>query len=103
MLLATGRLFAAAHALRIGLVNAVYEPEALDAAVNALVSEIAAKPGRILALGKAAFRKQAAMDVAEAYSFAQGSALANLDLPDAQEGISAFLEKRAPSWSDDCN
>ena len=103
MLLATGHLFAAAHALRIGLVNAVYEPDALDAAVNALVSEIAAKPGRILALGKAAFRKQAAMDVEEAYSFAQGSALANLDLPDAQEGITAFLEKRAPSWSDDCD
>ena len=103
MMLATGHLFPATHALRIGLINAVYEPDALDAAVKALVTEIAAKPGPVLALGKAAFQMQAAMEVKDAYIFAQDSALANLDIPDAKEGISAFLGKRSPRWSDDCN
>lgn len=98
MLLATGRLFPASQALRIGLINAICEPEALDAEVSALAIEIATKSGAVLALGKAAFHRQAAMEVADAYRFAQQSALDNLALPDAQEGISAFLEKRTPRW-----
>lgn len=101
MMLATGRLFPAAHALRIGLINEVHEPEALDGAVDVLAAEIASKPGAILRLGKRAFREQAAMSVPDAYRFAQAAALANLGLDDAKEGIAAFLDKRPARWGGD--
>jgi enoyl-CoA hydratase/carnithine racemase len=98
MMLATGRLFSGAHALSIGLVNEVHPLEALDAAVEALASEIAGKSGAVLALGKKAFHAQRGMSVAAAYRFAQGEALQNLRLGDAKEGIAAFLQKRPPCW-----
>jgi enoyl-CoA hydratase/carnithine racemase len=100
MMLATGRLFPAAHALAIGLVNEVHAVEALDAATDALAAEIATKSAAILALGKKAFHAQQAMPVDAAYGFAQASALANLRHPDAREGIAAFLEKRPARWQD---
>jgi enoyl-CoA hydratase/carnithine racemase len=99
MMLATGRLFPAAHALGIGLVNEVHAVEALDGATDALAADIATKSAALLALGKRAFQAQQEMTVEEAYAFAQGSARANLRLGDAKEGIAAFLEKRPPVWS----
>lgn len=101
MMLATGRLFSSQYALQVGLINEVHAVDALDGAVDALAGEIAGKSGAVLALGKKTFRAQAAMGVAEAYGFAQGSALENLRLADAQEGIAAFLEKRRPDWPSD--
>ena len=101
MMLATGRLFPAAHALQIGLINAVHDPEVLEEAVDALATEIASKSGQVLRLGKRSFRAQAEMPVPEAYRFAQSEALANLQLDDVLEGISAFLEKRPARWPGD--
>ncbi len=98
MMLATGRLFPADHALRIGLINEIHEPTLLADAVAALAAEIAAKSAAILALGKAAFHHQSALSIADAYDFAQASARANLRHPDATEGIAAFLEKRPAKW-----
>lgn len=98
MMLATGRLFSAAHALAIGLVNEVHGADALDGAVDALAAEIAGKSGAVLALGKRAFQAQRGMGVAGAYGYAQEEALANLRLADAKEGVAAFLEKRPPVW-----
>ncbi|MBX9644057.1 MAG: enoyl-CoA hydratase, partial [Novosphingobium sp.] len=98
MMLATGKLFPAAHALAIGLINEVHEPEALDAAVDALAAEIAGKAGSVLRRGKASFARQAGLPLAEAYAFARAQALENIVDPDAREGIAAFLEKRQPVW-----
>lgn len=98
MMLVTGNLFPANHALTIGLINEVHEPEALDAAVDALAAEIAGKAGSVLRRGKAAFARQRALPLAEAYAFAREQALENILDPDAREGIAAFLEKRQPRW-----
>lgn len=98
MMLATGRLFSADHALRIGLINEVHPPEQLDQAVDDLAATIASKSGAVLAIGKRSFHLQAPMPLPEAYRFAQDEAIANLKNPDAQEGIAAFLEKRAAHW-----
>jgi enoyl-CoA hydratase/carnithine racemase len=98
MMLATGSIFPAEHALRIGLVNTVHPLAELDMAVEALARTIASKPASVLRAGKRSFQRQSAMPVAEAYDFVQGEALANIVHPDALEGISAFLEKRPPRW-----
>lgn len=100
MMLATGKLFPAAHALAIGLVNEVHEPEALDSAVDELVALIASKAGSVLRRGKASFNRQGALPLPEAYDFARQQALENIVDPDAREGIAAFLEKRDPHWLD---
>ena len=100
MMLATGKLFPATHALSIGLINEIHEPDMLEAAVDSLAAEIASQSGAILALGKRSFHHQAKLDLPEAYEFAGDSANANLRHPDAIEGIAAFLEKRPPKWAD---
>ncbi len=100
MMLATGRLFSAAHALSIGLINEVHEPELLEAAIDALAAEIASKSAAILDVGKRSFHHQAALTMPEAYVFAGESANANLRHQDAKEGIAAFLQKRSPKWVD---
>jgi enoyl-CoA hydratase/carnithine racemase len=98
MMLATGKLFPADHALSIGLINAVHEPEELDAAVAALAAEIASKAGSVLRRGKASFASQHGLPLAAAYDFAREQALENIVDPDAREGIAAFLEKRGANW-----
>jgi enoyl-CoA hydratase/carnithine racemase len=98
MMLATGKLFPADHALSIGLINAVHEPDSLDQAVDALAGEIASKAGSVLRRGKASFARAASLPLAEAYVHARAQALENIVDPDAREGIAAFLEKRPPHW-----
>ena len=53
----------------------------------------------MLALGKHAFYAQEGNDEAEAYALTCGVMVENAQFDDAQEGMRAFLEKRAPSWS----
>lgn len=62
-MLATGRLYDAQFALRVGLVNDVVEPERLAETVIALAAEIASKSTYTLALGKQAFYRQLQMPI----------------------------------------
>ncbi len=98
MMLATGKLFSADHALYIGLINEVHAPDALDAATDALARHIAQKASSVLRRGKASFNRQATLPLGDAYAHAREQALANIVAPDAREGIAAFLEKRDPHW-----
>ncbi|WP_340166230.1 enoyl-CoA hydratase-related protein [Parasphingorhabdus sp.] len=98
MMLTTGRMFPAAHALAIGLINEVHEPEQLEEAVTSLALEIASKAASVLKLGKESFAAQTGKSVDDAYALARSNALANLQHDDAKEGIAAFLEKRQPRW-----
>lgn len=98
LMLATGQLYPADHALRIGLVNAVHPPEELDRAVDELAATIASKPASVLRRGKRSFNAQLGLDRAAAYEFARGEACGNIAHPDAVEGIAAFVEKRKPDW-----
>ena len=98
MMLATGRMFSANHALAIGLINEIHEPGQLEEAVNSLALEIASKAASVLKLGKETFAAQAGKSIEDAYAMARLNALANLQHDDAKEGIAAFLEKRDPHW-----
>jgi enoyl-CoA hydratase/carnithine racemase len=97
-MLLTGEMFDAATALEFGLVNRVAPLEALTEAVNDLAATIAAKSPQAIKLGKQAVRKQAGMNLADAYECASRVMIDNMLSADAEEGIRAFFEKRQPAW-----
>jgi len=96
-MLLTGDVFGPEDALRFGLVNRI-GPEGAREAALALAHRIALKSARAIELGKETFYEQAEKSLMEAYEIAGAVMVANLLLPDAEEGIAAFLEKRAPKW-----
>jgi enoyl-CoA hydratase/carnithine racemase len=98
-MLLTGTPISAQEALTVGLVNRVVPQEELEEETLALATQVAAFSPHTMALGKAAFYRQMAMDRPGAYQYAQGVMVENLGHQDAQEGISAFLEKRQPRWA----
>jgi len=97
-MLLTGEMIDAAEALRIGLVNRVVAPEALEAATMKLAALIAAKPRGALKIGKEAFYRQLEAPLAEAYDYAAQVMTLNMLAAEAEEGIGAFVEKREPKW-----
>lgn len=97
-MLLTGEFFDAQYALRVGLVNRVTKSGgALDDAVN-LAHLIASKSAQAIRIGKAAYRQQQSLDLSSAYAHASATMVSGLLTPDAHEGISAFVQKRAPKW-----
>jgi len=98
-MLLTGDLIDAATALDWGLLNAVVELDALDEAVASLAAKLAEASPMVLALGKRTFYAQRELDQAAAYDLASATMTANAGTDDAHEGISAFLEKRPPTWT----
>jgi enoyl-CoA hydratase/carnithine racemase len=98
-MLLTGDLVAAARARELGLVNRVVPEAELDTAVAALAGQIASKSPLTLAIGKAAFYRQAEMTLAEAYDYASAVMVRNMLARDAAEGIDAFLARRPAIWT----
>ena len=98
-MLLTGELIDATDAHRIGLVNRVVPDQALDSATAALAATIAAKSPLTVAMGKAAYRNQRDLPVAEAYAHTSGVMVDNLQADDAADGIAAFLDRRPPTWT----
>ncbi|MCZ6749161.1 MAG: enoyl-CoA hydratase [SAR324 cluster bacterium] len=97
-MLLTGEAIPAEEAERIGLINRVVPPEELERATFELAQQIAAYSTYTVRLGKEAFYKQLPLGVAAAYEVGQEAMVRNAVADDAQEGMSAFLEKRDPHW-----
>jgi enoyl-CoA hydratase/carnithine racemase len=99
-MLLTGDMISANDAYRIGLVNRVVPPGSeLDAAL-ALARKIAGKSSHVVKVGKAAFYRQIEMGLDDAYRYTAEVMVENMMARDAEEGISAFVEKRTPKWED---
>jgi enoyl-CoA hydratase/carnithine racemase len=98
-MLLTGEMIDARRAREIGLINRVVPEAELDAATAALAGLIASKSPLTLAIGKAAFYRQAEMDLDSAYDFASEVMTRNMMARDAEEGIDAFIAKRDPVWT----
>jgi enoyl-CoA hydratase/carnithine racemase len=99
-MLLTGTMVAADDAMRLGLVNRVVAAGTEREAALALAHLIAEKSAHTVKVGKEAFYRQLEMDLGEAYRYASQVMVENLLARDADEGICAFIEKRAPSWED---
>ncbi len=99
-MLLTGDFISADEAARIGLVNQVV-PAGQERAVAIKIAEkIAAKSTHTVKIGKEAFYRQAEMSLTDAYDYATQVMVENMLARDAEEGISAFIEKRDAEWQD---
>lgn len=97
-MLLTGRAIDAATAADWGLVNRVVPPAGLASETRKLALQIAEASSFTVALGKQAYYRQIDLDQAGAYAYAKEVMSQNALAEDAQEGISAFLGKRAACW-----
>jgi enoyl-CoA hydratase/carnithine racemase len=99
-MLLTGEMISAEDAARIGLVNHVVAPGSEREEALKLAKKITAKSALTVKIGKEAFYRQIEMPLAEAYRYTSEVMVENMLARDAEEGISAFIEKRDPKWED---
>ncbi|MGO9933522.1 MAG: enoyl-CoA hydratase [Steroidobacteraceae bacterium] len=97
-MLVTGEFIDAPTAAQRGLINRCVAAAALDETIGDLAASIAAKPPSVIAAGKSLFYAQVELGVAAAYRIAGQAMACNMIEDIAQEGVSAFIEKRAPNW-----
>jgi len=112
-MLVTGTPISAETALSWGLVNQVVKDGAEDKALRMEADEesllyketlklavtISGHPTATIGHGKGVFYQQIeAGSLEEAYEVAGIAMVEGMQKPDAREGVSAFLEKRKPSW-----
>jgi enoyl-CoA hydratase/carnithine racemase len=98
-MLLTGKVVDAKTAAEWGLVNRVVAAAELESETRRLACEIAEASSFTVGLGKQAYYAQIDLDQPKAYAYTKEVMAMNALAADAQEGISAFLEKRAACWS----
>lgn len=98
-LLMLGEMFDAETAYRLGLVNAVYPPEALADAAWQVARRLAAKPPASVRLTKRLMKRTVLPAVQEAMDEEGKHFLARLRSEEAREAMQAILERRAPDFS----
>lgn len=99
-MLLTGETIDASTAKEFGLVNRIVPREYLRTVSDKYAASIASKSALTLKIGKEAFYQQIERPLAEAYDYTAWVMTENMLARDAEEGISAFLEKRDPKWTD---
>jgi enoyl-CoA hydratase/carnithine racemase len=98
-MLLTGELVDARTAAEWGLVNQVVPAAELRAATERLAAKIVEASSLVVGIGKQAFYTQIDLDQPKAYAYAKEVMSMNALAADAQEGMAAFLGKRAPCWA----
>jgi len=97
-MLLTGEPISAHYAKEIGLINDHFDKSQLEEEVIKLAETIASKSSKVVKIGKKAFYNQLEMPLDKAYKYTSKIMSENMMALDAEEGISAFLEKRTPNW-----
>lgn len=98
-MLLTGEPIDAATATDWGLINAAVPNGELDRHIETLIGQILRFSPTVIGLGKETFYSQIDLEEHAAYEVAKTVMADNAAMPDAQEGMSAFLEKRSPEWT----
>jgi enoyl-CoA hydratase len=94
----TGEKISAETAQSLGFLNRVVPPGELDGAVADLAGKLAAKSPVVMRLGREAFQRMQEMPFDAALDYLKCMLTVDTLTEDAAEGLSAFLEKRAPQW-----
>ncbi len=94
----SGDVIDARTALDWGLVNRVVPAAQLDSAVQHLLDRVTKGSAVSKGIGKQGLYAQIDLDQPKAYAYAIEVMAATSQLPEAQEGMRAFLEKRKPNW-----
>jgi enoyl-CoA hydratase/carnithine racemase len=96
----TARVFPAEEALQAGLVRSTHPADEVVAAARSLAEEIAvnAAPVSVALTRQMMWRMLGADHPMEAHKLDSRGVYSTGRSPDAVEGVTAFLEKRPPSW-----
>ena len=97
-MLLSGEFIDAHTAAEWGLVNRVVPADELEEATRALADKIASASPYTVRIGKQAFYRQIDLLQHAAYEYTRDVMVENTRADDAQEGMSAFLQKRNPTW-----
>lgn len=97
-MLLLGERLSAEEAREAGIVNKVVPPDEFDAAVTDWAEKLASKSPLVMRLGKDAMWRQMDMPLAEALDYLRSQLTIELSTEDAIEGVTAFFEKREPTW-----
>jgi enoyl-CoA hydratase len=98
-LILTGGRITAEEALRIGLVNKIFNSvDELYAGVIELAKKLCQMPGVALGLAKQSINKAWQLSLEEHLAFELGVFCQIFDTEDKEEGVTAFLEKRKPRF-----
>jgi methylglutaconyl-CoA hydratase len=98
-LLLTGRIFDAAEAHMLGLVNEVVPAEKLMARAKELADSLVAASPTSLIRTKLLLRRCMEVEIDREIELAMQENAAIRSTTDFREGLAAFLEKRPPKWS----
>jgi enoyl-CoA hydratase/carnithine racemase len=94
----TGRVITPQEALSLGALSRVVARSELDQAVDDVVEALLSSSPTTLMLGKDSFNAMADADLDAAFDRLQGGLTEIAMTDDAREGVTAFIEKRAPDW-----
>ncbi|MBR0657945.1 enoyl-CoA hydratase-related protein [Neoroseomonas oryzicola] len=97
-LILTGRVFDAAEAARLGLVNRVLPANEVLPAALGLARTLAAKPPLTLAAALSAVHRGMDASIDDGLAIEEAAFARIASTHDAQEGVAAFVEKRAPAF-----
>jgi enoyl-CoA hydratase len=97
-LMMTGERIDGTEASQWGIVNQVVPASELDKAVDSLCETLASKSPLIMKLGKDSFYASRDMGFREAMDYLHGQLGIAMESEDVIEGVTAFLQKRAPQW-----
>jgi enoyl-CoA hydratase len=98
-LIFTGKMIDAPEALRIGLANAMFEPDELVPAASKAAADIATKGPLAIAAAKRLIRDGVDIPLPQANMREKDAFGEGFGTNDQTEGMTAFLEKRAPTFT----